>query len=334
MGKLAMPGVALIVWGIALAAPAKCNADLLDQFRQEYPAAAEKLNAAYGHVDIQTSETLFDDNGGVKWQFHCQYLREGKYFRKFQTFVSAGTSDPTYNAVRVMGGSSDKYFDIQKSGDEPQFRITAFGPIEDDAFVKRGATDCLPLYASCYADAIDVQQYISDPAVRLVSAKTVFRGGVSVVDIVADVSIAGEPHNQVQFYFFPDSWALAGFSWPELSGSMSPNDPHKSIEQRVEYLGNDPPQIKSIDRWETTTWEPESRLGESKISVDSIAFGPVNEEKFTLADLGVAEPAVPSTGLRMLWMLSINGPLLAGYGIVFWVVSRRKKRAGRSKAIS
>jgi glycosyl transferase family 87 len=307
-----------------------CKADLLDQFRDEYPAAANKLNAAYSQVNIQTTETVFDDGGNVKWQFHCEYLREGGHFRKSQTFVSADTSVPTYSAVRVLGGSSEKYFDIQKAGDEQKFRVTAFGSIEEEEFLKRSTTNCVPLYGCCYADAVGVRGFVTDPAVSLVSAKTVFLDGVSVADIVADVNFAGEPHNQVHFYFLPGSWALAGFSWPVLSGSMSPNSPHQSIEQRIEYQGNDPPQIKSIDRWETTIGEPEIRAGESKISVDSIKFGPIGEEKFTLADLGVKEPVMPSIRLRMLWMLGVNAPLLAAMGTVFFVVSQRKKQVGRS----
>jgi hypothetical protein len=242
--------------------------------------------------------------------------------------VSAGTSLPTFSAVRVLGGSSEKFFDMQKAGDEQHFRINAFGCIEEDEFLKRGTANCIPLYGICYVDTVDVQKYVNDPAVSLISAKTLSLDGVSVVDIAADVNFPGEPHNQVHFYFLPDSWALAGFTWPEISGSTSPNAPHPSIEQRIEYLGNDPPQIKSIDRWETNRWEPETRTGETKISVESIKFGPISEEKFTLADLGVNEPVLPSTRLRMLWMLGINGPLLAALGIVFLVVPRRKKQAG------
>ena len=292
--KLGALSVVLLAGWITMAAPEECKADLLDRFRQEYPAAANKLNAAYGQVDIQTTETVFDDNGGVKWQFHCEYLRDGDHFRKSQTFVGRDPSLPTYSAVRVLGGSSEKFFDIQKAGAERHFTITAFGCIEEDEFLKRGATDCVPLYGICHVDAVDVRTFISDPAVTLVSAKTMFLDGVSVVDIVADVNYSGQPHNQVQFYFLPDSWALAGFTWPELSGSMSPNGPHPSIEQRIEYLGSDPPQIKSIDRWETKKWQPESRTAETKISVDSINFGPIGEEKFTLADLGVNEPVLPT----------------------------------------
>jgi hypothetical protein len=331
LGKLATRWVVLLASGIALAVPVACKADLLDRFRQEYPAAANKLNAAYRQTIIRTTETVFNDDGGVT-QFHCEYLRDGAHFRKSQTFVSAGTSLPTYSAVRVLGGSSKKFFDIQKAGDEKQFGINAFGCIEEDAFLKTGTTDCIPLYGICYADAVDVKTFISDPAVSLVSAKAVSHDGVSVVDIVADVNFAGQPHNQVHFYFLPDSWALAGFTWPEISvsGSVSPNGPHPSIEQRIEYLGNDPPQIKSIDRWETNKSQPQSRTAETKISVDSIQFGPVGDEKFTLADLGVDEPVLPSARLRMLWMLGVNGPLLAAMGFVFLVVSWRKNQAGRS----
>jgi hypothetical protein len=330
VGKLGTLWVVLLAGWIAMAAPVECKADLLDRFREEYPAAANKLNAAYSQIDIQTTETDLNDNGGVKWQFHCEYLRDGEHFRKSQTFVSTGTSLPSYSAVRVLGGSSEKFFDIQKAGGEPHFRINAFGCIEEDAFLKRSASDCVPLYGICHVDAVDVRTFVSDPAVSLVSAKTVFLDGVSVVDIVADVNFDGQPRNQVQFYFLPDSWALAGFTWPELTGSMSPNGPHASLEQRIEYLGHDPPQIKSIDRWETKKGQPGSRTAETKISVDSIKFGPIGEEKFTLADLGVNEPVLPSTRMRMLWMLGINGALLAAFGIVFLVVPRRKKQAGRS----
>jgi hypothetical protein len=325
VGRLGAMGIVLI----ALAAPA-CKADLLDQFRAEYPAATKKLNAAYSQVDIQTTETVFDEHGGVKWQFHCEYLRDGDHFRKSQTFVSTGTSVPTYSAVRVLGGSSEKFFDIQKAGEERDFRITAFGSIEEDAFLKRGAGDCVPLYGICFANAIDVQRYLSDPAVSLVSAKRVFWGGVWVVDVVADVNFADEPHNQVEFYFLPDSWALAGFSWPQLSGNMSPSDPHPSFEQRIEYVGNDPPRIKSIEQWETKKWEPGIRTEGTRIAVDSIRFGPIGEEKFTLADLGVDEPVLPSAGLRMMWMLGVNGPVVAAFGIVLWIAWRRQKQTGGS----
>jgi hypothetical protein len=330
MGKLTTLWAVLLACCIASAAPGECKADLLDQFRDEYPAAANQLKAAYSQVDIQTTETVFDDHGAVQWQFHCEYLRQGEHFRKSQTFVSTDLSSPTYSAVRVMGGSSKKFFDIQKAGDERQFRITALGCIEEDEFLKRGTADCVPLYGSCYADEVDVQTFVSDPAVSLVSANIVIQNGVSVVDIVADVNDSGQPRNQVHLYFLPGSWALAGFTWPELSEDVSLNSPHQSIEQRIEYLGHDPPQIKSIDRWKTKMWEPEIRTEESKIAVDSIKFGPISEEKFTLTDLGVNEPALPSARLRMLWMLSINGPMLAVVGIVFWVVSRRKKHVGRS----
>jgi hypothetical protein len=324
MGKLAALWVVLLAAPIAMAEPAEYKADLLDQFREEYPAAATRLNAAYSQADIQTTETVLDDDGGVKWQFRCEYLRDGRHFRRSQTYVSAGTSLPTYSAVRVLGGSSEKFFDIQKAGSEQHFTITAFGCIEEDAFSKTSATDCVPLYGICHVDAVDVQSFISDPAVSLVSAKTVLLDGISVVDIAADVNYSGQPHNQVQLYFLPDGWALAGFTWPEVSASTSLNGPHPSIEQRIEYQGDDPPQIKSIDRWETKKGQPESRTGETKISVDSIKFVAIPGGKFTLADLGVNEPVLPSARLRMLWMLSINAPVLAAFGFVFLVVPRRK----------
>jgi len=318
----------VVVWTIA-ALPVASRAALLDMFRAEYPDAAARLNAAYSHVSIRTTEKRWNENGNFLWSESSEYLREGDLVRHVQTILRSNYADMPDGTVRSIGGSTEKFFNIRKRPGQNQFVFTDFGPKSRDDFAFKVETECVPLFAPCYGDGADIAEFVHKPNVKLVSARAMTLDGADVVEIVADSPSLEGLHVPVHLYFLPRSWAFAG--WTATVGTIqTERDPHQVIELRIAYTGGDPLKLKSIHRWGAMTGDPQRR-SERIISVDSIQFEPIPKREFTLAALGVEEPTIPSKRRNVLWFFAINGIILIALlgGVWFHVLSRRRARTVR-----
>lgn len=320
----------MLIFASSFLLPA-ARAEILDEFRSEYPSAAARLNETYSHLKIVATETRTDGKGKPLWVVRGEYLREGDLVRSVRTTIASKTATATVGFERAIGGSPEKYFDISRPNNQRRFAFHDFGRETADDFATKARMACIPLFATCCADAVRIDSFLKSPAVHLLSAESTVLDGSPVVIVIAEQVAPNIPRSEIHLYFLPGSWAFAGWTNPLLSGNESMSKPHTSLEVRVGYTNRDPLKIKYIDKWTARPEAPGMKLDEQSFSIESIEFGAIPASKFTLAALGVQEPAGPETKSKLRWFLLINGPLCAVVGtwllIVFY---RRRSRASQA----
>lgn len=311
----------------ALASPCR-GADLLAKFRQEYPKASEKIQESYSHVTVRTTERRTDRQGRFMWSENCIYLRNGLAFRKVATVIETGNarSSPAVGYVAANGGTPAKFFSMGKDPGQEQYSLTRFGAIDQPDFLALAQVSCRPLFAAYCGDVTVIRELIGFPYVHLVSAKERSLDGNRVVEILVDETPAKGPPAQMRLYFKPDTWAFAGWTQPVLGPHDKMTDPHSNIELRIGYVNGNSSELASIDRWEAPTLSPERRTNELRIAVNSIQFGPLTADQFTMGALGMDEPGSTRAGTSFHYFLLANALVLIALAVCFTVLASKRRR--------
>lgn len=311
----------------ALASPCR-GADLLAKFRQDYPRASEKLQESYSHVTVQTTERRTDRQGRFMWSENCTYLRNGLAFRKVATVTESGNarSGPAVGYIAASGGTPAKFFSMGKDPGQEQYSLTRFGAIDQSDFLALAQVSCRPLFAAYCGDVTVIRKFIAFPYVHLVSARERLLDGKRVVEILVNETPTQGAHSQLRLYFQPDTWAFAGWTQPVLGPHDKMTDPHSNIELRIGYVNGNSFELASIDRWEASTLSPDRRTDELRISVNSIQFGSLPADQFTMGALGMDEPGSTRVGTSFHYFLLANALVLIALAVCFSVLASKRRR--------
>jgi hypothetical protein len=296
---------------------------LVDTFKAEYPAAVSRLESAYSHITLVTDETRFDDVGRFLWTERTEYKRDGDLVRAVKTTLRSASPKVNAGTVAAFGGGRSKHFQIQKAQGVDHFVITAFGA--NPEFDAAARMRCVPLFAPFCTMDQKVADYLSQGNVKVVSAEmSHLETTQEVVHVTTEELTAEHEVRRGQFFFLPHSLALAGWSVP-FRGEKQPGTPEPGWQCRVQYEpDSDPPKLKAVECYVNHPTRPSQQGARRRAEVRTILFGPVAQTEFTLAAFGMDEPVTPSNNSRVVWLILINGLLLAG--AVFYILSRRHRR--------
>jgi hypothetical protein len=299
------------------------DAALAAKFLADYPGASASLRSRYSHIRITTNETRWK-GGRLLWIAHCEYLRDSDLIRKVSTITKSNVAASPVGLKLASGGSADQYFSVAKRPDQSSFVFRAFGPKQPDDFIADAATECIPLFATSYGDAVNISQYVTLPNVKIVSAEPVILDGNSVIEIQTS-AVASESVQHVRLYFLPGSWAFAGWSWPLALTSKRPVGSVPSMELRVRYAQQDPLHLESITKWFNRPLQNPPEQMDIAISVESIEFKDIPKNKFTLAALGVQSPGSIRTRSNVWWFIIWSAVACAVLGLILGVLAQRRK---------
>lgn len=290
-------------------------------FLFQYRLSESHLETAYDHVKIKAKQTRYDEDGTLQFVEEVEFLRNNDLVRVESKILRSNLANLPVGTIRYIGGSGDQHFDVSRRADAHWYKFNAFGPIAQPTVEYR--LRCLPLFAAYCASGFRVIDQLEEPNVRLVSQNitTLGQNKVIEVDLLVTNDKQGEKINR--FFFFPDSWALAGWELP-MQGTRTPTTViSRALEGRVDYEpGSDPPKIKSVDCWIEFQSNPQMKHDERNVEVQSIEFVKVPPADFTLQALGIREPGSPNT-MQRTWLWIMSALLLAALGALLAILARR-----------
>jgi hypothetical protein len=326
----------LLMFGVlALGGASPHDDDIATRFHSEYPGAAARLEEAYSHVRILSSETRHDNDGKFLWTMTAEFLREGDAVRGVKTVSRSASPDVANGAVSAQGGTGAKSFDLFKTSNSVPFVFHQFGPVaefDEDVRMKYP-----PLFAPFCALEIRVADFIRKPNVKLASASATRLGTQEVVEALVDELTPDQGVKRHRFMFQPTTWALAGWRIALNGDKRSAEAQQVALHGVVTYepAGN-PPKVKTVENWGSFPSKPRVKVDRRRYDVSRVEFGPLDKELFTLAAFGIEEPALPGAKRRgrFLWSFVALLTLLLAIGARYYVVARRQSRASAGKAIA
>ena len=119
--------------------------DLLRKFQTEYPTAAAKLEEAYSHVKIDTTEELTAD-GKLLWTERLELWREAKAIRVKRNVLQSTDLRWPVGSFGSLGTDGTTCFDVYRLPDDKDFTFTQFGPDRD--FEMRVHAICSPVFGA------------------------------------------------------------------------------------------------------------------------------------------------------------------------------------------
>jgi hypothetical protein len=142
-----------------------------------------------------------------------------------------------------------------------------------------------------------------------------------LIEVVTEkINPDGDPVHD-RYYFVPDSWALA--AWDVYFTRRS--TPVDSWHGRITYSSSDDPsRIKTVENWHEAS-EAGVKKGRFFYEVEKITFRDTAAEEFTLASLGIEEPAPLTSGTDRFWLLILNGIVVLVLGLVAYRRMQRRK---------
>lgn len=295
-----------------------------DLFRDQYAAKEAKLEQAYAHVKITTEIDGTDATGRFESGGQDEYLRNGQMLRRISTVLKSNSPKPEIGEVTAMGGMPEKFFILSKPSGSAKFQILSFG--KQEPFGKY--ISFLPVFCPYCASGFRVIDYINGKDARFSPANTTILDGRTVIELDSQFPVPKQADIFVRFYFLPDSYALAGW---DLIGPALPSTPLKIrywVKCRMIYApGSDPPRLQMVDYWTYEPKKPGVKIDERRDTVTDIEFVKIPASQFTLAALGVNEPAMPGrSSSQIRWTLMLTGIGLAILGIIFAFLAHGRKR--------
>jgi len=299
----------------------------VEQFKKQYRAAAGALNASYEHVTISTTEDRWGSDGKHLWKTSVLYERDGSSVRKESNYLSSDAKNTPAGFKMGLGGNASKFFEIAKTPSQDQYSFRQFGPKAEKRYFNDVAFQCVPLFATRFSDAVDIPAAVEGSNFN--SLKRISLDGRDVWDLTRDSGLVTRARTVVDLYFLPNSLAFAGATWHMLQKDESVKDPHQAIELRVEYGEGNPLPLRSIHKWDAFVGDASPLKHEVfQINVNSIKFGDVPPERFTVASFGLTEPGTlptkPASHL-LLWATDILVAIVI-VGVLVYLLRSRQKR--------
>jgi hypothetical protein len=303
------------------------QADLIANFQDEYPAAAARVEEAYGHATILTTETYRDPDGSITLVTENEYLREEEFVRIVTEVVQSTNPEAPVGTITASGGSAESYFKAGKDANASEFVIHLLKPTANFDLIFRD--NARPVFAPYCIFNLRIIDYLNYPGVRILSATKMNLDGREAIAILTEWRFQ-EPDSppdliHYRFYFQPDTWALLGFTL-----YTEPQDPGASVDQhRLSYEpGSDPSRLATLEIWAESPLNPDegrSKQGGMFYKIKSIEFGEIPKEEFTLAALGIEEPVMAGSGTSIPWVI-INVIIFGGLGIGFALLAVRRRK--------
>jgi hypothetical protein len=307
----------------------RVRADLIDDFRREYPPAAALVEQAYSHVKMTEEESNYGAPGELQSVQKVEYYRDGDLVRVATTASESIDPDLPTGSTFAFGGSPEKFYKIRKANDSKPFVLEAFGAKDNfDFFVRTHSRALFAPYCIYEARIVDFLFKQRNPPVSVVAAVPSTLDGEPAVRVTAEFTVPGNVPNaglkRYYIYFQPKTWALLGWTF-----EYKADQPEGGRSQcRLAYRANtNPPELSSLQYWGDKPSAPMTKYNYSKIDITSLEFGSVDKSEFSLASFGVTEPYTPGKRSRLFWALAINVPILIVLGIVFTVLAHRRRRA-------
>jgi hypothetical protein len=264
------------------------RADELDRFKAEYPAAAAKLEQAYGHATILGTETASDGRGDFRMMTNCELLHEGDLVRGKQTVVRSAIPTFPPGTVSVSGGSGERSFEIFKVGPSGPFRFLFFGKAKDEGTYNPWTY--APLFCPYMVLTDRVTDFLGRSNVTLVSAVQTSWDGRPAIEIIAQLTKPNRAPFMYHFLFEPKTWALVGWVFP-LTWTVPPAAWKADITYEP---GSDPPRVKSLDKWVEGP-DPQLKLSREHWEISGFKFGPIDPKEFDISAFGLNPPSDGAT---------------------------------------
>lgn len=313
---------------LPLCGPAR--ADLLEEFRTEYPAAASRVEAAYSHVRMLTKETSRNEAGKVTLVTENEYLHDGNLIRGVVEVLQSVDAATPVGIVKAFGGSASEYFEVAKKNQSSQFMIESFRSTSNFDLITRNL--CRPVFSPYCIFEMRIVDYLQKPEVKVLSATNAQFDGKPVINVLTAWKPSAEPPMHYRFYFEPRTWTLLGWT-----GHAHPEDPKASfIQYRLNYeAATEPVKLSQLESWGEYPSRPGVKVGSTLYEIKSVKFGAIPEEEFTLAALGVEGPAaIGSRSSRFPWLVILNVLIFGGLGIWFAILSVRRRRRADTKHVA
>jgi len=266
--------------------------------------------------------TRATDTGKFLWKKSFEILRDGPLFRIELTALESTRETWPVGSTQAVGGSAEKYFEIEKKLGEERYSINWFGA--KDGFEGRMRTDCSPVLVAYSFGPVPLDEMLAGKTAKLSSVRPVNLNGVEVVEVTTESKQVDGTNADERYLFQRGSWALidASATYKDLSGRV-----RLTGRKAVSYDGNDPPIVKTVDEWyELPTDRAGEKRGRRAFEVTTVQFGPIPADRFSLASFGLEEPALPTTGRRVFWTLVMSAGLLLTMGVWFAAAARRRRK--------
>ena len=340
---------ALVVSG--LLAPRVLAQELaVDEVRGKAIASLKAVEEAYRHVRIKTKETHYA-SGEVSYITENEYLREGDLVRATIQIIESHVPERQVGTATAFGGSVDKFFRLASENDGDGFRVSKYQPRADEEDFNLATRDpALPLFASYCLRELRLVDYLEKPDVKFLGAKTTEIDGKQAIDLVTEWAFddpdVGPGTIRYHLYFQPETYAFLGFmSYPP---STAPERKQLFHRRNTYVPGSNPPKLARIERYGTPLTEPDKKSLGLVYEIKSTEFGPIDPKEFTLAAFGLEEPANapqrPATepaalgvgggavaatvrGSGFAWIVILGAAALLALGVLFAVLSARRRRA-------
>ena len=312
---------------------ASAQASLLEEFWARHPPVMAEVEEAYSHVRMVTKETTVKSDAGHGFISKNEYLRKGDLVRGVIEVLQSDNVKFPSGTVKAFGGSAETYFEASKRGVGSDFVIESLRSTANfNQIVRHNAR---PVFAPYCVFEFRIVDYFKRPEVQILSATTKVLDGQKAISILTEWTEPGSPPESVgyEFYFQPDTWIYIGFT------QFEPDDRSARVTQfRLEYEpGSTPPKLTSLEVWGEAPSDPDedrSASGGTLYEVQSLEFGGIPEEAFTLASLGIEDPVIADgSGSSNPWFIIISVVVFGAAGVIFAVLGvRKRKRANVSQA--
>jgi hypothetical protein len=261
--------------------------DLLDRFRKEYPAAAQKLEEAYSHSRAVGIYMRRGSGGALLYREVFDEGRRESAVLDISTYLQSNLPRISRGCAVASGGTAQKYFDISRPPGRLVYTIDDFGP--DANFDVDSRINFAPLFAAYCAEVYRVADLLADPQATLKSAKTTTRGTEDVVEVEFRKTHSDGLVAEGSISFLQPSWAVA--SWDISYIPADKPEDKTSQGGTVEYGEMTPiPKVSKVIRFENSPTGPTNQVS---WDVSNLQFVDIPEGQFELSAFGIKEPAAP-----------------------------------------
>ena len=298
------------------------SADLLRTFRSQYRSASLALEQAYRQVRIFGTVTRYDGKGDFFYKGNFEIFRSGESGRSILTVSGSGKPNLLVGTITGTGGNREKKFEVEKKPTDKDYVISWFGPDRQfDLWVHAACFPATAPFAFNFKVELARDYILESKDLRLVSAKRIRRDDVDLVELVAEKTNPDQKIVEDRFYFRPSSWALVGWRFDFSQQSSPINSWHGIITYSED---GSPPKLKSVE-----TWHEEAKAGVKKgrfvYDIEGTEFGDIPARQFTLASLGIEEPALLSAGTNRFWLISVNALVVFLLGLLIFIRAYRRR---------
>jgi thiol-disulfide isomerase/thioredoxin len=258
---------------------------LEEQFRQEYPAAAKKLEDAYRQVTIKLKRTrtvVRDEAAPERWVETNEIMRDGGSCLRVRRVVESNAARWPVGSVAYEGGSAGLSFEASRRPRDTAWLFNSYGA--DARFEKIAMYQIEEPFTPYCLDDMKLSEVLGKRA-KILSVSAVQWDGAEAIAVAADFS--KDVKRVIRFYFQPETWALLG--WEAGAGGEA------DMRGVIRYeKGSSPPRLSRIETWNAGMGEGIRIEGVEEVT--GLTFGPVAKEKFRLEGWGLKPPPLDLIG--------------------------------------